>query len=127
MEILPTGEAAESLAASINNEGVVSGFVGDRADGFGSRVAVIWTPVGAGWRVDSLAPEEVYGVSDAGLVVGERSDPESASLPQEAWFWTPASGQVSLGAGGALAVNERNQVVGHDGDFEAVLWTLSEP
>lgn len=127
IETLPAGGAAESFARSINNEGVISGFVGETPNGSGRRVGVIWTPTGTGWRVDSLGPDEANGLNDGGLVVGEVSEPESITAPQEAWFWTRAGGRVSLGPGGALAVNRHNQVVGHDGDFEAVLWTLSEP
>ena len=122
METLPPEGVAESYALEINDNGVIVGFIGDRPFGEGDRVAVVWTPSGSGWRVDSIGPDEAVALNDFGVVVGEVSAPR-----QEAWFWTAVGGRVSLGPWAAGDINNRNEVIGVDEHSRALLWTLTPP
>lgn len=122
METLPPEGVAESYALAINDRGVIAGFLGDDVFGQGDRVAVVWTPTDSGWRIDSLGSDDAVALNDAGVVVGEVSESR-----QEAWFWTEVGGRVSLGPWAAGDINNRNEVIGIDGRFRAVLWTLTPP
>ncbi|HYO46819.1 MAG TPA: hypothetical protein VEY33_09050 [Gemmatimonadota bacterium] len=122
VEILPPASAAESWALAISEDGRVAGFLREPD---GRSVGVVWTPTASGWRVDSIGPDEATGLNNVGLVVGEAS--EIGPIIQEAWIWSEAFGLKSLGPGAARRVNDRNEVIGLDGDFHAVLWKLTRP
>lgn len=122
VEVLPPTNALESGALAIGENGRVAGFVGVPD---GPRVGVIWTPLASGWRVDTIGPDEARDLNSIGLVVGEAS--EIGRFIQEAWVWTAAGGITSLGPGQAIAVSERNEVIGDSEESVAMLWKLSSP
>ncbi len=122
VEILPPVDAAESWALSIGEDGRVAGFLREPD---GSSIGVVWIPTASGWRIDSIGPDEAVDLNSAGLVVGEAS--EIGPIIQEAWIWSEAFGLKSLGPGAARRVNDRNEVLGIDGDFRPVLWKLTRP
>lgn len=121
----PEGDPAgvkHSRAFGISGRGQVVGWsdAASSAARSGPR-AFSWTAEGG---MLDLGDGMAVAVNDAGQVVGNNSEWETAA--SRAFSWTPRGGRRDLGPGRVVALNANGEAVGHrtapDGSVHAVLW-----